>query len=195
MMRKALATAIAVVLAAGSTAAGANDLERLARDLERVFGPGSVEVHRRSPSSGRPALPPARAETAGVAEEDLVRAMNRERAARGLSSLQINSRLSLAAQDRVADMFGQGYFAHVAPDGTQPFVWVARRGYQYRAVGENLAVGYPSAERVVAGWMNSPGHRKNILHGSFDEIGIAVASGSPTRGYSGPTIVAIYASR
>ena len=79
----------------------------------------------------------------------------------------------------------------MAPDGTQPWVWVSRRGYRYRTVGENLAVGYGTADRVVRGWMNSPGHRANILQHGFDEVGIAIADGAPLRGYAGPTVVAI----
>ena len=131
----------------------------------------------------------------GVSDVELVDAMNRRRAMYGLPPLRLNAALSLAARDRVADMFDQRYFAHVAPDGTQPFVWVTRRGYPYRMVGENLAVGYPTADRVVGGWMQSPGHRENILKRGFDEIGIAVSPGAPVRGYGGPTVVAIYASR
>ena len=152
---------------------------------------GRVEVSRRSVPA--PTSAPAAARQRGAHE--LVDEMNRERAAHGLGPLRLNDDLTLAAQDRIADMFDQRYFAHVAPDGTQPFTWVSRRGYRYRAVGENLAVGYPTAARVVRGWMESPGHRANILQRNFEEIGIAVANGAPVRGYGGPTIVAIYASR
>jgi uncharacterized protein YkwD len=69
------------------------------------------------------------------------------------------------------------------------------RGYRYRMAGENLAVGYRSSSAVVDGWMGSPGHRANILKSGFEEIGLAVANGSPTRGYGGPTVVALYGSR
>ncbi|HUP46712.1 MAG TPA: CAP domain-containing protein [Thermoanaerobaculia bacterium] len=182
MIRRLVAAAAALSLFATSAFAG--DLDRLAHDLERVFGKGSVAVSRgpsRSvPSHGLPAI---------VAE------MNRQRAAHGLAPLRVNDDLNLAAGDRIADMFDQRYFAHVAPDGTQPFIWVSRRGYPYRAVGENLAVGYGTAQKVVRGWMESPGHRANILGRSYDEVGIAIANGAPVRGYGGPTIVAIYASR
>jgi uncharacterized protein YkwD len=169
-----------IAMLAAATAFG-SDIDRLAADLERALGKGTVEVHRKAPVS--------------TPSDAIVAAMNRERAAYGLPPLRLNSKLSLAAQDRITDMFDQRYFAHVAPDGTQPFVWLARHGYAYRTAGENLAVGYGTAGRVVGGWMNSPGHRANILGSGFDEVGVAIASGAPLRGYAGPTIVAIYASR
>lgn len=173
---------LALIAMLAATTAIASDMHRLAADLERALGKGKVEVRG---ASARTASPTAA----------IVDAMNRERAGYGLPPLRLNQKLSLAAQDRITDMFDQRYFAHVAPDGTQPFVWLARHGYSYRTAGENLAVGYGTAGRVVGGWMGSPGHRANILGSGFDEVGIAVAPGAPLRGYAGPTIVAIYASR
>jgi uncharacterized protein YkwD len=121
--------------------------------------------------------------------------MNRERAAHGLKPLRINSQLSDAAVDRIADMFSKHYFSHTSPDGIQPWIWVEHRGYDYREFGENLAVGYPNADAVVDGWMHSPAHRANVLSRNFDEIGVAIAPESPTRGFRGPTVVAIYGKR
>jgi uncharacterized protein YkwD len=119
--------------------------------------------------------------------------MNRERARRGLTPLRFDSRLNAAAADRAADMFSRGYFDHVSPDGRSPFLSVQARGYRYAAVGENLAVGYRTPQSVVSGWMNSPGHRENILGRAFEEVGLALVDGSPVRGYGGPTVVAFYA--
>jgi uncharacterized protein YkwD len=160
---------------------GGSDLRQLARDLERALGTGKVEV--------RESAPP------GHSIVSLVDAMNRERNAYGLPPLRLNRQLSLAAGDRVHHMFEYHYFAHVGPDGKQPFEWIEERGYRYRAAGENLAVGYRTANRVVGGWMSSPGHRANVLGGHFEEIGIAIADGAPMRGFGGPTVVALYASR
>ena len=123
--------------------------------------------------------------------EAILDAMNRERAAHGLGPLRLNTALSEAAGDRIEDMFAKRYFAHVSPDGLDPFLWATRRGYRYRLIGENLAVGF-AGRRVVDGWMRSPGHRENILQRGFDEVGIAVAPGAPQRGYKGPTVVAMY---
>jgi len=129
--------------------------------------------------------------SATSAAEVILAAMNRERTARGLRPLRLNQKLSLAANDRIGDMFSKRYFAHVSPDGLQPFTWARQRGYRYRLIGENLAVGY-RGKSVVDGWMNSRGHRENILQRGFDEVGIAIADGAPQRGYRGPTVVAMY---
>jgi uncharacterized protein YkwD len=131
---------------------------------------------------------------ASKAAASILAAMNRERAARGLAPLRLNERLCAAARDRIADMFTKRYFAHLSPDGIDPFSWVIRHGYQYLFAGENLATGY-SGTSVVDGWMHSPGHRRNILGADYTEVGIAIADGSPTRGYGGPTVVALYGSR
>ena len=121
----------------------------------------------------------------------LLQAMNEQRERRGLPPLHRNLRLDAAAADRIRDMFEYGYFDHVAPDGTQPFVWVRDRGYRYAAVGENLATGQRAAREVVEQWMRSPGHRANIL-GNFEDAGIAIASGSPLGRTLGYTFVAMY---
>jgi uncharacterized protein YkwD len=122
----------------------------------------------------------------------LVAAMNRERIARGLRRLRVNHALSLAASDRLRDMLAQHYFNHVSPTGLDPFTWVDKRGYDYTEIGENLAVGYATADDVVDGWMHSPGHRDNILRSAFAEVGIAFTDASPLRPYRGPLVVVLY---
>ena len=190
----ALAAALAILfplsLAAENRSRSRTDLERLAADLEKVFGRGSVAVERapeRQPSA--PAAAPA------SYAQSIVDAMNRERRAHGLGPLKLETRLSLAAQDRVGDMLRKGYFDHVSPDGLDPFTWVRKRGYRFSLVGENLALGYRTSQSVVTGWMNSPGHRENILKSGFDEVGIAFSDSSPMRGYRAPLVVALYGRR
>jgi len=126
-----------------------------------------------------------------VSRGSLLQAMNEQRALRGLPPLHLNVRLDAAAADRIHDMFEFRYFAHVAPDGTEPFVWVRQRGYRYARVGENLAMGQTAARQVVQQWMASPGHRANIL-GDYRDAGIAIASGVPTGRSGGCTFVAMY---
>jgi uncharacterized protein YkwD len=173
------------------------ELEQLARDLNHALGRQSAVVERRAPS--RVVVPAVegdrRSTSTSPMVEALVEAMNRERAAYGLQPLHLNAQLSLAAGDRIGDMFAKHYFDHVSPDGIDPFTWVDQRGYDYTEVGENLAVGYRNAGAVVDGWMHSPAHRANILKGHFDEVGIALAAGSPTGRYAGPTVVVLYGSR
>ena len=135
------------------------------------------------------------ARRAALDEPALVAAMNRERAAYGLQPLHLNLALSLAAGDRIHDMLAKHYFAHVSPDGIDPFTWADKRGYLYRAIGENLAVGYRTVSSLVEDWMSSPSHRANILKRDFDEVGIAIASSAPKRPYGGPTVVVLYGRR
>lgn len=172
---------------------GRTDLERLAAELEARLGKGSVRIERARPAQPAPTVM-RRSAAPGHAQDAILAAMNRERAAFGLGPLRINEQLSLAAGDRIGDMFSKRYFAHVAPDGLQPFTWARQRGYRFRMIGENLAVGFRGTS-VVDGWMRSPGHRENILQRGFDEVGIAIADGAPQRGYRGPTVVAMYGSR
>jgi uncharacterized protein YkwD len=173
-----------------TTARQQQELEQLARDLNRALGAGAAEVHR-------PAEVPQSRRTSAVrlSAEALIDAMNRERAAAGLGPLHANTKLSVAANDRVTDMLAKHYFDHVSPDGIDPFTWVDKRGYDYVEIGENLAVGYHDAATLVDGWMRSPGHRANVMRAAYDEVGIAIAAESPTSRYAGPTVVAIYGKR
>jgi len=135
------------------------------------------------------------ADSATLSVDSLVASMNRERLSRGLRPLRVNRSLSLAAGDRVRDMLAQHYFNHVSPAGVDPFTWVDRRGYDYSEIGENLAVGYATADDVVDGWMHSQGHRDNILRSAFAEVGIAFIDVSPTRPFRGPLVVVLYGAR
>ena len=126
-----------------------------------------------------------------LSRASVLEAMNEQRVRRGLPPLNRNTRLDAAASDRIRDMFDQRYFDHVAPDGTEPFVWIRHHGYRFSAVAENLASGQRSARQVVDQWMRSPGHRANIL-GDYEDAGIAIAYGSPTGRYRGYTFVAMY---
>ncbi|HYR26914.1 MAG TPA: CAP domain-containing protein [Thermoanaerobaculia bacterium] len=190
----ALAVALAILfplsLSAENRTRSRTDLEKLAAELEARLGRGSVVVEGRQTRTSAPAAPSEDAYASAI-----VAAMNRERAAHGLGPLKLENRLSLAAQDRVDDMLRKRYFDHISPDGVNPFTWVQSRGYRYRLVGENLALGYRTSQSVVTGWMNSPGHRENILKSGFDEVGIAFSESSPMRGYRAPLVVALYGRR
>lgn len=104
---------------------------------------------------------------------------NRQRETSGRPPLHPNATLDQAAQKKVADMLAHQYFAHQAPDGTGPGDLVAGVNYRYIRVGENLALGnFASDAALVQAWMDSPGHRDNILHPGFTEIGLAAARGT-----------------
>lgn len=96
----------------------------------------------------------------------------------GLTELSTNSELAKAAQIKVDDMFTKQYFEHVSPSGVTPAEVVSSTGYQYKETGENLALGdFLNEKDLVDAWMNSPGHRANILNKDFTEIGVATGLG------------------
>lgn len=103
---------------------------------------------------------------------------NRHRKENGLPPFVLNSKLSLAARVKTEDMFKDQYFEHESPAGKSASDLVSEAGYGFIVVGENLAMGHFKDENdLVTAWMNSPGHRANILGAQFKEIGIYVARG------------------
>jgi uncharacterized protein YkwD len=100
---------------------------------------------------------------------------NRERAENGLSGLSLNGDLVASARGHSADMAAQDYFSHTALDGSSPGDRIAEAGYDANSWGENIAAGYATPTSVVDGWMNSPGHRANILNSNFCDIGVGYA--------------------
>jgi len=103
---------------------------------------------------------------------------NEERAKLGLPPLQINEKLNQAAVAKAQHMFSQQYWAHVAPDGTQPWSFIKNAGYVYKYAGENLARDFDSTGEMMKAWMNSPTHKENIINPNFTQIGLAVVNGT-----------------
>jgi uncharacterized YkwD family protein len=116
-------------------------------------------------------------------EAQVVKLVNDERAKQGLSPLKANLKLSDVARLKSEDMRDKNYFAHNSPTYGLPFDMMKKFGISYSTAGENLAAGQATPEQVVAGWMNSPGHRANILNSSFTEIGVGYAQGGSYRHY------------
>lgn len=105
-------------------------------------------------------------------------ATNQQREVYSLSPLHRSEKLNRAAQAKLDDMFDQQYFEHNSPQGVTPADVIKKAGYEYIVVGENLALGnFKNDQLLVEAWMNSPGHRANILHPTFQEIGVAVGKG------------------
>ncbi len=88
------------------------------------------------------------------------------------ASLTMNGALRCAARAHSLDMFERGFFDHTNPDGEGPGARIDKTEYQYSTWGENIAAGYPTAEAVMNGWMESPGHCSNIMNPNFTEIGV-----------------------
>lgn len=103
---------------------------------------------------------------------------NKERVSFDSPSLRENALLSQAAALKADDMFSKNYWAHFAPNGTSPWYFFSKVGYQYSWAGENLARDFQTSAGVVAGWMaSSAGHKENLLNSNFTEIGVAVKNG------------------
>ncbi len=112
-------------------------------------------------------------------EAEVIRLVNDIRAENGLGRLETNWQLSRVARYKSQDMHDRGYFSHTSPTYGSPFDMIKSFNISYRAAGENIAKGYRTPAAVVEGWMNSPGHRANILNASFSEIGVGyVADGN-----------------
>ncbi len=114
---------------------------------------------------------------ADVSREALIQLANNERRMAGLPLLTENPKLSEAARLKAEDMVKRDYFSHWGPDGTSPWHWFRLAGYNYKHAGENLAIGFFSAQDVHNDWIDSPTHRDNILGMNFEEIGVAVVKG------------------
>lgn len=117
-------------------------------------------------------------DTAGLSsqEAEVVRLVNIERQKAGLSPLKASSQLSNVARIKSQDMAQKNYFSHTSPTYGSPFDMMKQFGIKYTTAGENIAKGYSSASAVVKGWMNSSGHRDNILNPSFGTIGVGAYS-------------------
>lgn len=112
-------------------------------------------------------------------EAEVVRLVNEIRQQNGLRPLTANWELSRVARYKSQDMVDNRYFSHTSPTYGTPFQMIKAFGISYRTAGENIAYGYATPQAVVDGWMNSSGHRANILNASYTQIGVGyVARGN-----------------
>jgi uncharacterized protein YkwD len=119
---------------------------------------------------------------------EIARGLNASRAAHGKSQLDFNRKLGQAAMAHACDMSVNNFFGHQGTDGSNSQRRVRAAGYQDCLVAENLAWGYPRSEQIINGWMNSAGHRSNMLHPRAQEFGIGI-----TVGEKGPNWVLVLA--
>ena len=148
-----------------STAPWADEEEAGTEDPGTVTVPEETKPEETTPEETKPQTPE---EADYIAEVILL--VNQERAKEGLAALQTNDAITGAAQTRAEEL--PTLFDHTRPDGSSCFTALDEAGVRYWTAGENIAAGYATPAQVVAGWMNSPGHRANILNGSFTTIGV-----------------------
>lgn len=137
------------------------------------------------PSASPTLKPPTTTATAAVCpqtnnafEMRVIELINEERAKMGLSAVNYQPQLTLTAQLHSADMACNNYFSHTGRDGSSFSERAARQGYAIGYGAENIAAGYSSPQDVVRGWMNSPGHKANILGENYVDVGVGYAYGS-----------------
>lgn len=110
--------------------------------------------------------------------QEVLNIVNQERQRAGLSPLRLQSQLTAAAQAHSNDMARNNFISHTGYDGSSFVDRIKRTGYNFRSGAENVAAGQTSSQNVMQSWMNSPGHRNNILNPGYRDIGIANARGN-----------------
>ena len=125
----------------------------------------------------QPAPPPAVVQVSDV-QGSVVNSVNHQRALVGLAAMSVDGRLTAAAQGHSDDMARRQTMTHQGSDGTDGGRRANNAGYRWSTWGENVAAGQPTANEVMAAWLNSPGHRANILHRGVVHIGVAATTGS-----------------
>ena len=144
----------------------------------RSPAPDPLPAARPNPAKASPNAADSLRGTDGQVIQAVLESHNAERARRKLSPLVLDPELTAAAQAHADDMARRGKMAHRGGDGSSPFDRMKRAGYSFQAAGENVAYGFDRVDAVMAGWMKSPGHRRNIL-GDYTQLGVgrAIAPG------------------
>jgi uncharacterized protein YkwD len=141
------------------------------KNIPKVLIPAPIRINR--PASQIP-----------LTQAGVIKYTNLAREKNGLSPLKENTKLDSSAKIKVEDMFSQQYFAHQSPSGLGVSDLAKNAGYDFIAIGENMALGnFNDDQALVEAWMQSPGHRENILNSKYQEIGVSVINGT----YEGET--------
>lgn len=116
-------------------------------------------------------------------QNEILKLVNNERSKQGLNPLKLNWEVSRVAKVKAEDMAHEGYFSHTSPTYGTPFEMLKHYGIVYRTAGENIAAGQPNAQEVMEAWMNSTGHRANILNAKYTDLGVGYATGGSYKTY------------
>ncbi|MGN7476824.1 CAP domain-containing protein, partial [Solibacillus silvestris] len=141
---------------------------------EQPKAPGSTATQPNGSNNTKEPSSPVASNTSDIAaiEAAVVELTNAERVKAGLQPLKTYAPLMAAAREKSQDMKDKNYFSHTSPTYGSPFDRLNALGISYKAAGENIAKGQRTAEEVVTAWMNSEGHRANILNANFTHIGV-----------------------
>lgn len=163
-----------------TTAPACNSASQTPTDAEETAPAQTpVKTPEKTPEKTPVPVPSTSVPAASSYAQQVVDLVNAQRATQGLSALTMDAKLAEVAQAKAQDMHDNRYFSHTSPTYGSPFDMMRAFGVSYRTAGENIAMGYPSAQAVMNGWMNSSGHRANILNSAYTRIGVGyVADGN-----------------
>ena len=192
MMKKLMTTALAIALASACTLSASALSHTVVKGdtmwkLAVKYEVGTSEIAAANPQIADPNLIypgqvltiPELDAAVTAYEVEVIRLVNAERAKQGLKALTANWELSRVARYKSQDMVDNKYFSHTSPTYGSPFQMIKNFGISFRTAGENIAYGQRTPQAVVNAWMNSSGHRANILNSSYTQIGVGyVASGN-----------------
>ncbi|EWG09741.1 sporulation protein [Cytobacillus firmus] len=149
-----------------------------AKTQETAKAPAQQPAQQQAPAEQTKEAAPASSEVSAY-EKKVLELTNQERAKAGVPALKLDAELSKVAREKSRDMQSKGYFDHNSPTYGSPFDMMKQFGISYTTAGENIAMGQQSPEEVVQAWMNSEGHRKNIMNANFTHLGVGhVADGN-----------------
>ncbi|WP_019424626.1 CAP domain-containing protein [Paenibacillus sp. OSY-SE] len=157
-----------------TTGAGKSSItpKQASNDASNWLG-GFIRNNAPAESSADQTVNPQQSANPSQSVQQVLDLVNQERTNAGLKPLSLNSSLSKMAMAKAQDMYNNNYFDHQSPTYGSPFDMMKAFGITYSSAGENIAKGQTSPAEVMNQWMNSPGHRANILNSSFTQIGIA----------------------
>jgi len=182
-----MALLLSFALALSASAAGLSHTVAKGDTMWKIasqYRVGTGEIIRANPQVSNPNLIypgqvltiPQEDASALAFESEVIRLVNEQRAKNGLKALTANWELSRVARYKSRDMVDNRYFSHTSPTYGTPFQMIKAFGLSYRTAGENIAYGQRTPQAVVNAWMNSSGHRANILNASYTQIGVGYVS-------------------
>lgn len=162
-----------------STTAGSTCTKNVSVWLDKICSStGNIGNAGNTENSGNANEDATGSVVSGSMTSQVVTLVNKERASNGLQSLASDSQLAKLAQMKAEDMAKNGYFSHISPTYGSAFDMMKTYGVSYKTAGENIAKGQKTAQSVMNGWMNSSGHRANILKSDYTKIGVGYAKTS-----------------
>ncbi|MDP2909992.1 MAG: CAP domain-containing protein [bacterium] len=182
-MKKAIIAVIVLLFVVSAGIAYKDNLYRAYLDFSGRFpelqkGLGGFLEQVQNISTPPPLISSKNLTGTSLSSEEVIKFTNLERANYGLLPLSESIKLNQSAMAKAQDMLAKQYFEHESPAGERVSDLVKETGYKYIILGENLAMGgFENDQDLVQAWMNSPGHRENILNPNYEEIGVAAAKG------------------